>query len=101
MKDSTLDMLAPLLDALRGYSVLDEIRPAAFHLKGRDFIHFHEAPHGAVADLRLSIGRVQLPVSTNVQQAELLERIEPQLSSIESRVNRRRERGSKRHESGA
>jgi hypothetical protein len=101
MRDSTLDMLAPLLDALRGYSVLDEIRPAAFHLKGRDFIHFHEAPHGAVADVRLSRGLVQMPVSTSAQQAELLERIEPQLAALESRGTRKRHKGSKRNERGA
>jgi hypothetical protein len=98
MKDSTLDMLAPLLDALRGYTVLDEIRPATFHLKGRDFIHFHETPHGVAADVRLARGLVQMPVSTNVQQAELLERIEPQLSSLESHGTRRGKRGSKRSE---
>lgn len=92
MKDSTLQMLAPLLDALRGYSVLDEVRLADFHLKGRGFIHFHEAPHGAVADVRLSGGLVRMPVSTSTEQAELLDRIEWQLSSLESRANQKKKR---------
>ncbi|TDI92484.1 MAG: hypothetical protein E2O75_03200 [Chloroflexi bacterium] len=90
MKDSTLEILAPLLSDLRAYSVLDEVRPAAFHLGGRDFVHFHETPQGPVADVRLSRGRVHMPVSTDSEQAELLERIERQLSSLESHGIRRR-----------
>lgn len=84
MKDSTLEILAPLLEVLRAYSVLNEVRPTAFHLDGRDFIHFHEEPEGLFADVRLSRGRVRLPVSTQAEQAELLERIEEKLSSLES-----------------
>ncbi|WP_167855874.1 hypothetical protein [Natronospirillum operosum] len=45
MKAETLETLRPLLNMLRGYSVLEEVQTAAFHLDGRDFIHFHY--HGA------------------------------------------------------
>ncbi len=98
MKDATLETLAPLLAALRGYSVLNEIRPAAFYLKGRDFIHFHEAPQCVFADVLLSKGRVQMPVSTDSEQAELLDRIDLQLSSLESHGNRTRRKKTGHHD---
>ncbi len=101
MRDSTLQAIAPLLNALRAYSALDEIRPAAFHLKGRDFIHFHEMAHGVVADVLLSKGRVQMPVSNDAEQAELLERIELQLSSLQAHAVRRRHRAKRQHERDA
>ncbi len=101
MKDSTLEILAPLLNALRGYSVLDEVRPTAFDLSGRGFVHFHETSQGLFADVRLSKGRVSLPVSTEWEQAELLERIELQLSSLESHGIRRRHKRKGKHERDA
>lgn len=97
MKDSTLELLVPLLNALRGYSILDEIRPTAFYLRGRDLIHFHETEQGVVADVLLSRGRVQMPVSTDAQQAALLEKIEPQLGSLESHSARSRRRSKRRN----
>lgn len=94
MKQSAFDTLAPLLNALRSYSVLEEVRPAAFHLDGRDFIHFHDEPDGLFADVRLTRGRIHLPVATASEQAELLERIEEQLVALESHeTHRRRKRG--------
>ena len=49
MKEETLAVLSPLLSYLRGYEVLDEVRQAQFHLKGKDFIHFHDdEPEGLV-----------------------------------------------------
>ena len=55
MREETIKTLSPLLNVLRGYSVLEEVRTAAFHLEGRDFIHFHdEEPKGIVADVRLA-----------------------------------------------
>ncbi len=101
MKESTLESLGSLLNVLRSYPVLDEVRPAAFHLADRDFIHFHETRHGIFADVLLSKGRVRMPVSTDVQQAELLERVEPQLNSLESHVVRRRQKGRRRYERDA
>jgi len=89
MKQVTAELLAPLLRALRGYSMLDEVKPATFHLRGRDFIHFHEAPDGVVADVLLARGRVHMSVSTTAEQAELLERIESQLASLEAHGHRR------------
>ncbi len=91
MKDSTIETLAPLLNVLRGYPVLQEVRPTVFHLGGRDFIHFHEEPDGLFADVRLSRGRLRLPVSTSPEQAELLDRIEQILLSLESHARGRRQ----------
>lgn len=94
MKDSTIEILAPLLNVLRGYPVLEEARPTAFHLDGRDFIHFHEESDGLFADVRLSKGRLHLPVSTPSEQAELLDRIEQILFSLDSH-SRGRHQGKK------
>jgi hypothetical protein len=98
MKSTTLDCIAPLLAVLRGYSALREVRPTVFHLNGRDFIHFHEAPEGVFADVRLSKGQVRMSVSTQPEQSELLERIEDTLSALEShrhgKQTGKRDRGS-------
>lgn len=83
MKTRTLSRLEPLLRTLRGYAVLTETRPGAFHLDGRDFLHFHEEPDGLVADVRLARGRVRMPAATDAEQAELLTRIDDTLSSLE------------------
>lgn len=97
MKDSTLETLAPLLRVLRGNPILEEVRPTAFHLDAQDFIHFHEEPEGLFADVRLSKGRVRMPVSTRSEQAELLERIESKLPSLESHSRGKRQRKRGRH----
>ncbi len=89
MRAETIETLKPLLDVLRGYSVLEEERTASFHLDGRDFIHFHDdEPEGLVADVRLAKGRVRMPVSTRSEQAELMEQIERKLGSLEQRAER-------------
>jgi hypothetical protein len=90
MKSTTLERIGPLLAVLRGYSALSEIRPAVFHLGGRDFVHFHEMPEGIFADVRLAKGQVRMPVSTQPEQAELLERIEETLLALESHSRRKR-----------
>lgn len=81
MKDTTMATLAPLLQFLRGYEELEEVRPAAFHLKGRDFVHFHEETDGLVADVKLAKGRVRLKVDTLSEQADLIEVLEAKLGS--------------------
>ncbi len=89
MRDETIETLLPLLNVLRGYSVLEEARTAAFHLDGRDFIHFHDdEPVGLVADVKLAQGRIRMPVSTQAEQAELLEKIEQKLNSLEERAEK-------------
>ena len=66
MKDSTLQVLEPILHALRGDSVIEEVDVGAFHLNGRDFIHasgrglsLQQAPAScrAIKDVRGGLGR--------------------------------------------
>jgi hypothetical protein len=94
MKSATLEHLGPLLDLLRDHESLREVRPAEFHLRGRGFLHFHEGPDGVVADVLLNAGRLRMPVTTPVQQAEFLERIGDILESVQrhTRDGRRRVR---------
>jgi len=82
VKEVTLERIAPLLNYLRAQPTLREVKRAAFHLKGRDFIHFHEEPEGIFADVLLSKGRVRMPVTTQAEQSELMDRIEVKLSSL-------------------
>ncbi len=98
MKESTLENLAPLLNVLRSYDVLDEVRETKFHLNGRDFIHFHDEPDGPWADVRLSKGRIRMPVSTRSEQAELMEKICQKLDSLKS--HRGGNRKAQRHRHG-
>lgn len=84
MKQSTLETLAPLLDVLRSYSMLEEVRPTAFYLNNKDFIHFHEGPEGVYADVLLNNGRVSMPASNPQEQTELFARIEKKLSALQS-----------------
>ena len=98
MKQAALEQIAPLLDVLRANPALREVRPTAFHLDGRDFVHFHDEPGGVVADVRLTRGVVRMRVSTDPEQAELLERIDECLSTLDSRVRDRQRRD--RHRSG-
>ena len=88
MKEATQKTLAPLLETLRSFACLTEVRPARFHLSGSDFIHFHELPDGVVADVRLMKGRISVPVSTAAEQAELIGRIAETLDSLEARGER-------------
>ena len=95
MKTGTKQIIEPLLRALRSYPVLEEVHETEFYLNGRDFIHFHETDDGVIADVLLSKGRVSMSVGTTSEQAELLERVEARLESLED--HRRQRRGRRRH----
>lgn len=92
---ATLARVLPLLEQLRARTVLREPRPGVFYLKSRAFLHFHDDPSGVFADVRLADDFVRLQVTSSSQQADLLERIDHCLSSVESRSVGRR--GSPRH----
>ncbi len=87
---ATLDRIAALLEQLRRHPVLRERRPGYFFLNSREFVHFHDDPGGIFADVRLADGFVRLRVSTDSEQADLLDRIEDCLSTVESRATDRR-----------
>ena len=96
MKASTLKALGPLLEVLRSHSALEEVRPTAFSLNGRDFLHFHESPAGIFADVLLAKGRIHMPVSTPAEQGELLDRIDHVLESLDLRQPKRQPRRERR-----
>ena len=96
MKQATLDAIAPILSVLRAHPALSEVRPAEFQLDGRNFLHFHDERDGVVADVLLTEGRVSMAVSSSSEQAELLERIDRSLASLEVRERDRRRRGRRR-----
>ena len=81
----TLARISPLLEELRARPALSEKRPGVFYLKSRSFLHFHDDPVGIFADVRLADEFVRLPVTSDPQQSDLLERIDDCLSTIESR----------------
>jgi hypothetical protein len=90
----TLERIAPLLEDLRARPALREQRPGVFTLKSRALLHCHDDPAGVFADVRLSDDFERLRVSTGSEQADLLERIDARLSSVEGRsADRRRRRG--------
>jgi hypothetical protein len=93
MKHAGPDALArigALLGDLRARPALRETRPGVFELKSRAFLHFHDDPGGVFADVRLAEAFVRLPVTTRSEQADLLDRIDECLSSIEARAADRR-----------
>jgi hypothetical protein len=87
---ATLDRIATLLEDLRARSALRETRPGCFSLKSRAFLHFHDDPSGVFADVRLADDFVRMPVTSRSEQADLLERIDECLSTVETRVKDRR-----------
>jgi hypothetical protein len=93
MKQATLELIAPLLAALRANPALHEVQPTFFQLNGRDFLHFHEESDRVVADVRLTNSFVRMPVSSASGQAELLDRVDNCLSSLDARVRDRARRG--------
>ena len=94
-----LSQLESLLGELRAFASLVERAPGRFDLGRRHFLHFHATADGIVADVFLSSGRIRVPVTTKLEQAELLAVVAESLSSAErragaSRAKRGRRRGS-------
>jgi len=87
---STLQAIAPLLDALRALPGLTEHRPGIFHLRSAAFLHFHEDPAGLFADVKLDrTGFERLPVNTREERKALLRKVESALGSSSSARARR------------
>jgi hypothetical protein len=91
-----LARIAPLLAELRARPVLRERRPGVFELRSRAFLHFHDDPSGIFADVRLAEDFVRLPVTSGSEQADLLDRIDECVSSVEARSRERRPRPARR-----
>jgi hypothetical protein len=92
----TLARIPRLLAELRARTVLRELRPGCFYLQSRAFLHFHDDPAGIFADVRLAEDFVRLRVTSRSEQADLLDRIDACLSSIESHGADRRRRETRR-----
>jgi hypothetical protein len=86
---ATLALIEPLLAALRAHPALRERTPGHFCLGRREVLHFHSDPAGVFADVRLSGGFERLPATTAAEQADVLDRIEACVDSIEARRHRR------------
>ena len=99
---ATLARIQPLLEDLRSRTVLREARPGIFTLQSRAFIHFHDDDAGIFADVRLADAFVRMPVTSRLEQADLLERVDECLSTVESgETERRRHRRRKNRSGGA
>ena len=90
MRQKTIENLAMLLNFLRSYEILKEVRPTNFHLNGKEFIHFHDESDGLWADIFLSKGRLRIRANTASEQAEVIGTIEPILESLESGTQKRK-----------
>jgi len=88
----TLARMPALLEELRARPALEEKRPGVFYLKSRAFLHFHDDARGIFADVRLADDFVRLAVTSASQQADLLDRIDDCVSTIEERSTDRRRR---------
>ena len=95
MRQETIENLAMLLNFLRSYEILSEVRPTNFHLNGKEFIHFHEESDGLWADIFLSKGRLRLPANTASEQADVIGTIETTLESLDSGTQKRKIRKSR------
>ena len=69
---SALDKLEPVLAQLRALQPLREKSPGCFYRGAKAFLHFHEAPSGFFADVKLADDFVRMPVNTRAEIATLI-----------------------------
>jgi hypothetical protein len=93
---ATLAKIPGLLAALRANPALRESRPGVFDLRSRAFLHFHDDPAGVFADVRFDTAFVRMRVTSESEQADLLDRIDACLESVGSRAPRRASRSHRR-----
>jgi hypothetical protein len=72
---AALDLLEPLLEALRNFGELKEKKRGIFYRRGKSFLHFHEDPAGLFADASVGPETTRFQVDTDDQRALLLSRI--------------------------
>jgi hypothetical protein len=70
---AALDALEPLLVQLRAIEGLKEKSRGTFYRSSKAFLHFHEDPDGFFADLRVDRDFERFRVTTDDEQAVLLE----------------------------
>jgi len=73
--DAALEMLAPLLDAVRASGLLNEKKPGIFYRGSEAALHFHEDLGGLFADWRAAKGDkdfIRFRVSTAAERTAFL-----------------------------
>ena len=95
MRQETIEALSILLNFLRSYEILNEVKPTNFHLNGKGLIHFHDEPDGLWADIFLCKGVIRMPANTTSEQADVIGNIEPTIESLESGAKKRKTRKSR------
>lgn len=80
-RQDALDLLEPLLGALRALPGLTEKTRGTFYRKSKSFLHFHEDPEGLFADLRVAaLGDFRrFDVTAEAGRADLLAAAEAEL----------------------
>jgi hypothetical protein len=73
--------LANLRSSICQFDGLKEKKPGIFYRKAKPFLHFHEDPAGFFADVRFEATWERFPVSTSVEQQQLLDFLSERLSS--------------------
>lgn len=76
----TLDQIAPLLNDIRQrVPPLKEKQPGIFYLKSTAFLHFHHAPSGIFADLKVNGDWVRYSVNDHKDRVTLLSALDEAL----------------------
>jgi hypothetical protein len=82
---AALDRIEGLLASLRGCEGLREKKRGTFYRGSNAFLHFHEAPAGIFADVKLAgVEFTRLRVTTHVEQRRLLGAVERALRAQRS-----------------
>ena len=95
-----IETLAMLLNFLRSYEILSEVRPTNFHFNGKRFIRFHDASDCVWADILLSTGRLRMPANSTSEEAEVIRAIEPTLESLKLDTQKRKTCKSRTNRAG-
>ena len=69
---AALDRLEPLLQKIRQFEVLKEKSRGIFYYRSTAFLHFHEDATGLFADIKIADNWCRYPVSSNGEQAALV-----------------------------
>ena len=75
---AVLDVLEPLLEAIRTRAGLIERSRGVFYKKGKAWLHFHEDAAGLFADLKVDGDWLRIEVTDEAAWEQLLSRLDEQ-----------------------
>jgi hypothetical protein len=78
--ERALDSIEPLLCEIRELNGLVERKRGIWYLKSRAFLHFHEAPAGVFADVKVGPEFQRFRVVTAREHRKLLRRVQSLLA---------------------